>query len=172
MINKCVNFELINSFNLSAFSTIEYCVIQQDLRPLGENPSSYSEKRNNQRIYFRQDSLEIFASLVVVVILTLVALSSVYDRHLRNLSFNGPDHYKTLLKMRSQRILTIFSIRRNWKILSAPTKSDVRELRFIDALRTLIMFGVIHNHCSMFSIIVPSENPMFIDEVRTNIIRR
>lgn len=95
----------------------------------------------------------------------LIGLSTVYDRHLRNQSFSNIDHYKANLTLQIHRILTIFSIKRNWKILSAPTKKSVRDLRFIEALRTLIMFGVIHNHCSMFSIVLPSMNPIFIDDV-------
>lgn len=117
------------------------------------------------KYFFVSDTLEIFTIIIFSTLLALIVLSTVYDCHLRNQSFSNIDHYKTHLSLKIHRVLTIFSIKRNWKILSAPTKKSVRDLRFIEALRTLIMFGVIHNHCSMFSIVLPSMNPIFIEDV-------
>lgn len=82
------------------------------------------------------------------------------------MSFGCSDHYQSSFKPEAKKILVIFSIKRNWYILSTPVKSNVRDLRFLEAIRTLIMFGVIHNHCAMYSIMIPSSNPIFIDEVR------
>jgi hypothetical protein len=36
LINKCVNIELMDDYNLSAFSTIENCMKADDIQPLGE----------------------------------------------------------------------------------------------------------------------------------------
>lgn len=36
LINKCVNIELMDAYNLSAFSSIEYCTGTDDEKPLGE----------------------------------------------------------------------------------------------------------------------------------------
>ncbi|CRK96295.1 CLUMA_CG009715, isoform A [Clunio marinus] len=144
LINKCVNVELVSAFNLSAYSSVEYCVRGNREKPL--------------------DELEVFTRILIYAIISIVLFSSLYDRHLRNYSFDSHHHYEKKLKNKLERILTIFSIRRNWKKLSAPTKDDVKDLRFIEGLRSLIMFGVIHNHCSMFSITIPSSNPIFIDD--------
>ena len=35
LVNKCVNIELMDGFNLSAFSTVEYCLKNNDDKPLG-----------------------------------------------------------------------------------------------------------------------------------------
>lgn len=133
---------------------------------LVRNPSSARE--TNKRVKFILHALDTFEKLtgiIFIVLFALVILSTFYDRHLRNQSLSSVEHYKANLKLKSQRVLTIFSIKRNWKILSAPAKKDVRDLRFIEALRSLIMFGVIHNHCSMFCMTLPSSNPIFIDNV-------
>jgi hypothetical protein len=112
------------------------------------------------------DSLDSFAASVVGSIVMLVIASSLYDRILRNtIGKVSSDHYKTPMLLRSHQILTLFSIRRNWHILSAPVKSDVRDLRFIQAVRTLTMFGVIIGHCGWFSIVLPSINPIFMENV-------
>lgn len=111
------------------------------------------------------DFLEIFAAVIFIFLAMLVIFSSLYDRHLRSLSYDCSDHVHSTLKSKSKNILVIFSIKRNWYILSLPVKSNVRDLRFLEAFRMLITFGVIHNHCAMYSIMIPSSNPIFIDEV-------
>jgi hypothetical protein len=35
-VNKCINMELKDKFNLSAFSSIEYCLNEQTGLPIGE----------------------------------------------------------------------------------------------------------------------------------------
>lgn len=40
LINKCVNVDIKDNFNLSAFSSIEYCITAEAHRPLGENLKS------------------------------------------------------------------------------------------------------------------------------------
>lgn len=100
------------------------------------------------------------------MIFLLVTLSSLFDRVLRNsISLNPDNHYKTAPLLKSHQLLTLFSIRRSWHILSAPAKLEVRDLRFIQAVRTLTMFGVIIGHCGWFSIILPSYNPIFVEDV-------
>lgn len=89
-----------------------------------------------------------------------------FDRYLRNQKLDNSSHYSIERKTKVEQILTAFSIRRNWKTLSAPIKDNLKDLRLIEAVRTLFMFGVIHNHCAMFSIMLPSANPIFIEKVR------
>lgn len=154
----------MKSYNLSAYSTIEYCAKNnkdQELGMLHRFGFSFTLDKN----CFCTDILEIFTAGVIISILLFVFLSSLYDRYLRSFTVNKANHYKVQLELKVQRILTLFSIRRNWNTLSAPTKDDVRDLRFIEAIRALMMFGVIHNHCAMYSIILPSANPIFIDDV-------
>lgn len=97
--------------------------------------------------------------------MAVTILSSFYDRHLKNLKKNKADHYKSSLELKSQRFFTIFSIKRNWYALTAPVKENVKELRFLDAFRTINLVGVIHSHCIVYSIMLPSSNPQFYENV-------
>lgn len=125
---------------------------------------------NNKTTFSFIDSLDVLTAAIFLVIFMLVIFSSLYDRILRNTtSLNADNHYKSSPLLKSHQILTIFSIRRNWCILSAPAKAEVRDLRFIQAIRTLTMFGVIIGHCGWFSIILPSYNPIFIEDVRNSL---
>jgi hypothetical protein len=87
------------------------------------------------------------------------------------MSLDADSHYKSSLLMLNHRIFTLFSLRRNWYILSSPTKPEHRDLRFIQAVRVLTTFGVIIGHCGWFSIILPSYNPIFIEDVRASATR-
>lgn len=119
------------------------------------------------------DWLDFTTAGVFAVIAVLVLASSFYDRILRNTGSRraSNDHFKTVPKLKIHQIFTLFSVRRNWHILSAPTKPEVRDLRFIQAIRGLTMFGVIIGHCGWFTIILPSYNPIFIEEVSIFIFR-
>lgn len=112
------------------------------------------------------DWLDVLTAAIFVVILIVVLCSSLYDRILRNtISLDAERHYKSPLVLLHHRAFTLFSLRRNWFILSAPTKPEHRDLRFIQAVRVLTTFGVIIGHCGWFSIILPSYNPIFIEDV-------
>lgn len=87
-------------------------------------------------------------------------VSSLIDRFLRN--FHGPDEklffsYPPARKF--HQVLTLFSIRRNWYHLSAPSGTEYRDLRFIQAVRTGTMFLVIFGHVCYYSEFLPSVNP-------------
>lgn len=112
------------------------------------------------------DSLDILTAGILFLIFLLVSFSSLFDRILRNTSSTDADaHYKHQLKRQSFHLLALFSIRRNWYILSAPAKPEVRDLRVFQAIRVSTLFGVIIGHCGWFGIILPSYNPIFIEEV-------
>lgn len=60
-----------------------------------------------------------------------------------------------------------FSIHRNWYLLSAPTKEDVRDLRAISAIRIWTMIAIIYGHATWFSLAVPIKNPIWLEKVRS-----
>ena len=109
--------------------------------------------------------MEIVTAALAIVIIVLVIFSSLFDRFLRNFCSNTANHYNATLKSNFKRNLTIFSIRRNWYILSAPVKGEVRDLRFLDALRVILLSTVIYSHCVMYAIVLPSTNSIFIENV-------
>lgn len=111
------------------------------------------------------DFLDIFTAFMVLSILLIVTFSSFYDNQISNKSSNIRNHFKTKLKHKKHQILTIFSVKRNWEILSAPTKSDAKDLQFIECIRTFGLFGTVCSHVVMIGLMLPSSNPIFIDEV-------
>lgn len=159
----------MRDYNLSAYSSVEYCKKDEEPPPLGEILISNSVILINTQLELNLDRLEILARNVIFVIIAFVLVSTFYDRHLKMNSLKSKvkivDHYEAQLGSKMQRILTLFSIQRNWKTLIQPTRENVSDLHFIEALRILVTFGVIHNHCMLYATILPSANPMFIDEV-------
>jgi hypothetical protein len=113
------------------------------------------------------DGLDVtFLTLFLSIILIAVS-SSMYDRYLKNSRTKSSDnHFKVALPTQAQRFFTVFSMRRNWHIISSDTKSEYRELRFLGAIRALTLFGVIIGHCGWYAIFLPSNNPIFIEDVR------
>lgn len=101
-----------------------------------------------------------------IVLLLIVFASSIIDRILRNLlSFNGETFYKHRLKAQRHQIYTLFSIRRNWYILSAPTQMEYRDLRYIQGVRATIMFMVIFGHVFYYAEFLPIGNPEVLEGV-------
>lgn len=49
--------------------------------------------------------------------------------------------------------------------MTTDTKSEFRDLRFLGALRTLTLFGVIIGHCAWYVNFIPSINPIFVEDV-------
>lgn len=71
----------------------------------------------------------------------------------------------TFIYSTAQKFLVAFSIHRNWYLLSAPTKPEMRDLRSISAVRIWTMIPIIYGHCSWFAMAVPVQNPFFIENV-------
>lgn len=68
-----------------------------------------------------------------------------------------------------QKFLVSFSFIRNWYLLSAPTRKDMRDLRSISAVRIWTMIAIIYGHCSWFTIAVPIQNPIYVEQVGNGI---
>lgn len=165
IINKCINIELVDNYNVSAFSTVEYCKVNKNKKPLGKKSKAHKNESSQKVAFYILDLLEILTTFILFAIMSVTILSSFYDRHLKNLKKNKADHYKSSLELRPQRFFTIFSIKRNWYALTAPVKENVKELRFLDAFRTINLVGVFHSHCIVYSIMLPSSNPQFYENV-------
>jgi hypothetical protein len=156
-----VNVELKEKYELSAFSSIEYCVNDTIKQPLGNAEETFINVfKKNFKSYFRFiDALDIFAAVLVMGLLALLITSSLFDRYLRNLK--GPDaetHYNNLPESKIYQILTLFSARRNWYILMKPPKPEYKDLQFIQALRILTMWLVTFGHGVHFAGFLPSSN--------------
>lgn len=116
-------------------------------------------KLKNPLLIILTDALDVFAGILLIVILALALLSTFYD-FWPKLFYSGCDEVAHPMK-----ILTIFSIKHNWQLLLAQSRSDDADLKFIDVFRVFATFGVIQNHCVLYSFMMPSSNPNFIEEV-------
>lgn len=62
-------------------------------------------------------------------------------------------------------IVVAFSIPRNWYRLMAKNRSQISDdLRPIQALRFLTMFGVVLGHCVLFTNVMPMYNPEYMEK--------
>lgn len=79
----------------------------------------------------------------------------------------GPAHMLFSLMFLSavQKFLVAFSFRRNWNLLSAPVKADMRDLRSISAVRIWTMIAIFYGHCSWFCVAIPIANPIYVEKV-------
>lgn len=64
-------------------------------------------------------------------------------------------------------LLLCFSLPRNWYKLTTETQNSElsRDLRSINAFRTICMFGVICAHCALANNMCPQLNPYYIEAV-------
>jgi hypothetical protein len=98
--------------------------------------------------------------------LLLIISSTLLDQYLKKLGNSENDHYKVDPKRFSFKLVTTFSMKRNWYLLAKESKEEYRDLRFLNAGRTLAIFLVILGHCFWHFIMIPSNNPGFIENVR------
>lgn len=95
-----------------------------------------------------------------------MTVSSVIDRILINKqSSDAKVYYKSEPKKTAHKWLTLFSIRRNWFTLVAPSNPDHRDLRFIQAMRARFMWLFVFGHVCYFSEFLPAINPEIIESV-------
>lgn len=80
IVNQCINMEL-EIYNLSGYSSIEYCVQYENPTKIGKHCFS-SWKRENQSFIFL-DSLDIFFIVALTLLLIIIYMSSAYDEKLR-----------------------------------------------------------------------------------------
>ncbi|KAG5670310.1 hypothetical protein PVAND_000586 [Polypedilum vanderplanki] len=151
IINQCINYKLMKSHNLSAYSSLEYC-----------------RKQENQIV---PDFLDYTFIVLFFLLLTIIAASSIYDEQLRIANIKSlptqvkpEEHYKRPLAPIYQKFLVAFSIHRNWYILSAPTRNEIRDLRAISAVRIWTMIPIVFGHAVWFSIAVPLTNTYWVDK--------
>lgn len=142
LINICVNWRLKHEYNFMAYSEIEYCVT---------NPS-----RNN----FQFDTLDRFCVGVVIAIITCVTISTIYDYKLK-FRRNINNHYKNECFEEVEKILTSFSIPRNWqKMIMTP---NLNELRVLTSIKAFFTAAVVLSHVLLINIALPLANTDYVE---------
>ncbi|XP_062550046.1 nose resistant to fluoxetine protein 6-like isoform X2 [Armigeres subalbatus] len=147
LVNQCVNFELKRQYSIMGYSEVEYCISNQEQDPI--------------------DYLDTIFLVVLGSIILAVILSSFLDYKLkvkRSANMKGSEYYRTPLKKGIFQKLVLFSLPRNWQILTTKRRTTLsKDLRFIQSARFLIMYLVIAGHCMLFSCIFPLLNPEYVE---------
>ena len=83
---------------------------------------------------------------------------------------NGCSPSNFIFFLPANKFLVSFSFVRNWHLLAAPVRKEMRDLRSISAVRIWTMIPIIYGHCSWFTIALPIKNPIYVEQVRVLII--
>ncbi|KRJ98190.1 nose resistant to fluoxetine protein 6 [Drosophila yakuba] len=147
VVNSCLNYKFGEKFSLRVQNLIEYCV-------------SSSDKD------FKLDWVDFtFYGILVVIILTTLCSSFLDYRMSRMSSQKSENFYRKPPKSRGKRLLTSFSMVRNYHRLVEPYNSDFsRDVSFFDGFRVIGVFIVILGHTLMVYMTVPIENPEFFEQ--------
>ncbi|XP_075166627.1 uncharacterized protein LOC142238789 [Haematobia irritans] len=152
LIHTHVDSEMQNTFNVSVKTFVRYC----------ENPKEPIEKGFGYS----------FTIYLFIIIIGLNLFSTIYDFHAKlcntenaeNHNYYDKDH-----KTNGKKLLTAFSLVRNYRRIVAPNVSTVgKDLSFIDGVRTLLSFTIVCEHIGFTIISMPISNPSTVEYFYTN----
>ena len=101
--------------------------------------------------------MQVTETFLIKININLHNLYRIFSRYVHTVFF--------LILNTVHQFMVSFSVHRNWYVLSAPTKNELRDLRAISAIRIWTMISIIYGHATWFSISVPIRNPIFIEKV-------
>ncbi|XP_049542768.1 nose resistant to fluoxetine protein 6-like [Anopheles darlingi] len=178
LANQCVNYELKRQYALMAYSTVEYCTTRR-----ADGDVEKSAPQPPATVAASLDGVDVLFLVVLGLLLLLATLSTGYDCHRHRIgpssevgteSDRVKDYYRSVGAMGlTNRLLVAFSLSRNWHTLTTvpgkkrlttghpPSSRD--DLRFIHAVRFLIMYLVIAGHSMLFNCILPLLNPEYVE---------
>ncbi|XP_058832018.1 O-acyltransferase like protein-like [Topomyia yanbarensis] len=144
VVNICENYKLQTTYNLSAYSEIEYCTTS----------GAVSRQSDFWDILF----------WLVLIFLGLLGICSTYC-DVRLAKSGDLAYYQKPLKDPKFNLLTAFSIRRNIHRLTVAPNDDQlqRDLSFLDALRVFTMGIVIYSHVLIGERMVTNQNPELVE---------
>ncbi|XP_037928540.1 nose resistant to fluoxetine protein 6-like [Teleopsis dalmanni] len=150
LINKCLNHEYQHKYELKLRSNIEYCI-----------DSSKEQLWDTAHFIF----LIILASIVCLCI-----FSTGYDYYLKFSATqdNGNAFFTTKFITKKDRLLTAFSLKRNYLKLHSNTRGTDDDLNFLNGIRTVFNTLVIHAHIVMGLITRGSTNEIFFETYQLN----
>ncbi|XP_058833427.1 nose resistant to fluoxetine protein 6-like [Topomyia yanbarensis] len=137
LLEVCLNYKLNQTYQLKAYTEIEVC------------------DRNDEAS--ETDLLDMLFVIVFVVVISLVVLSSWYDK---SINFKQDVvHYKMDVNSKRKMVYVSFSILRNWyRLTSRSSESLHKDLRFLQAIRFFTMMFVIMGHAALLNSIIPTQN--------------
>uniref|UniRef100_A0A1A9WWJ6 Acyltransferase 3 domain-containing protein n=1 Tax=Glossina brevipalpis TaxID=37001 RepID=A0A1A9WWJ6_9MUSC len=147
LLGKCLNYRFKAEYNLTLKTNINYC------------DSNGKTKKT--------DNFDIISYSILAGFAFLNLLSSLYDYYLRcqrPLNKQTYDFYKIEQNNSVHRLLTSFSIYRNYyRLMSPVTNSTNKRLRFLCGYRALFVILNLFGHCVMFYTAVHIENTQFFE---------
>ncbi|XP_058833744.1 nose resistant to fluoxetine protein 6-like [Topomyia yanbarensis] len=137
LLEVCLNYKLNQTYQLKAYTEIEVC------------------DRNDESS--DTDLLDMLFIAVFITIITIVVMSSWYDKRINYKQ--DVLHYKTDIISKKNKIYVSFSIVRNWyRLTSRSSDSLHKDLRFFQAIRFFTMIFVIFGHAMFMYAIIPIQN--------------
>lgn len=143
-VNKCINIELKRQYGLMGYSSIEFCNSNQDVEPY--------------------DFLDYLFMVLLFGLVAIVGSATYLDKRLNPTT--TMEHYKndvTEAKL-GTRVLLSFSLPRNWYRLVTPSNTVMgKDLRYVQGLRVVSVFGVVYSHVFLGFNFAPAINPEYIE---------
>ncbi|XP_037888712.1 nose resistant to fluoxetine protein 6-like, partial [Glossina fuscipes] len=151
LLGKCLNYNFQAMYQqLRLRTSIEYC-------ESSEVPSKI-------------DSLDVVVYSIFIGIGLINILSSFYDYFLhcqQTRNIQAYDHYKEN-QYGVKKLLTSFSLYRNYYRLLAPSSIEKNELKFINGLRVFLLFCVVMAHSVVLDMLIQTQNPEYFEKFYYN----
>ncbi|XP_062550044.1 nose resistant to fluoxetine protein 6-like [Armigeres subalbatus] len=149
-VSLCINQKLKSSYDLLAYSDIEYCL---ESRHSNDDPLT---------------TLDGICIVIICLLLGMCVLSTLFDCHIRNQT-KAEDHFGNDPEHIVNQLATVCSIPRNFKSLSSPPKSALsQDFMFLEGLRFVTMVTIVYLHTTVMLMQVPTEHPELFEETLHN----
>ncbi|KAF5301328.1 hypothetical protein FQA39_LY10726 [Lamprigera yunnana] len=114
---------------------------------------------------YQVDTCDIIVGILCAILFTIVVFASFYEGLAR---YNSTEEYKKITMSRYGKVITCFSLPKNWDRLRAEsTNSDATKLRVINGIRVYTMFLVIMTHTCVAAIMT-AHNPKFVETMTSD----
>uniref|UniRef100_A0A1I8NJC7 Acyltransferase 3 domain-containing protein n=1 Tax=Musca domestica TaxID=7370 RepID=A0A1I8NJC7_MUSDO len=154
VIQQCLNTEFERKYNLNLRTFIEYC-----------------ERRPEDKSHKENDLAERALYKSFKVILLLVALSTFFDYFLKmqqSVESQTNEFYQTNLEKPVWRLLTSFSLTRNYYRLIQPYRGEIgQQFAYLDGMRSACTLFVLRGH-SIFLEFEHVQNPKYFEDFGKN----
>ncbi|CAO1317393.1 unnamed protein product [Diamesa serratosioi] len=134
IINICVNKVLMDDYNLSGISTVDYCI--------------------------RQD-INLFTSIGLKIFISSLYDHSCF---IKNKDHQMLDYYTTTPTNQWFTLWTSFSLQRNWFRLIAKSKPGFQDYKCIHAIRVFVLIALTFAHSFWSMLAIPFSNPIFVEK--------
>ncbi|KAL9917522.1 O-acyltransferase like protein-like isoform 1-T1 [Glossina fuscipes fuscipes] len=148
LLGKCLNYDFKAKFGLQLKTLIEYCEYPDNtLKINGWALAAYG----------------VFAVFIIINI-----LSSCYDYYLLRQQTEDSGKivfYKRDFKISAHKLLTSFSLYRNYYRLTRPLSQEYEQLKFLNGYRFVCIFMMVAGHSMIYLAIAPIQNIIEVEDM-------